>query len=237
MRVAQRSGRIRSIGGLAAAIGLVAVIGVGSAIASDAPKTARHIPNLDTVKQEIIAYHDSGNWNREISKIDGGAERYLTVRLRHGVKKPAIVLDIDDTSLSSYPYEVANDFGYDPTIYNQYVFAEKFTAIPGTLALATYAHAHGVKVFLVTGRRQSAQMQTATLGNLAQQGYPAPDGLYLRPTSDTNSSVIPYKSGTRAGIQKLGYDIVVNVGDQWSDLQGGHADHAYKLPNPMYLIG
>jgi predicted secreted acid phosphatase len=237
MRGVQRARRGRSIGGLAAAIGLTAVIGVGSAIASDAPKTANHIPNLDTVKQQIIGYHDSGNWNREISKIDGGAERYLATRLRHGAKKPAIVLDIDDTSLSTYPYEIAYDFGYDATAFNTYVFNEKFTAIPGTLALAKYAHTHGVKVFLVTGRRQGAQMQTATLGNLAQQGYPAPDALYLRPTSDTNSSVIPYKSGTRAAIQKLGYDIVVNVGDQWSDLQGGHADHDYKLPNPMYLIG
>jgi hypothetical protein len=31
-----------------------------------------------------------------------------------GVKNPAIVLDIDDTSESSYSWEVSNDFGFGP---------------------------------------------------------------------------------------------------------------------------
>ena len=26
------------------------------------------------------------------------------------------------------------------------------------------------------------------------------------------------------------------IGDQWSDLLGGHAERAYKLPNPMYYL-
>ena len=30
--------------------------------------------------------------------------------------------------------------------------------------------------------------------------------------------------------------IVANYGDQWSDLQGGYADHAVKLPNPTYYL-
>jgi len=30
--------------------------------------------------------------------------------------------------------------------------------------------------------------------------------------------------------------IVLNIGDQQSDLVGGHADKAFKLPNPYYLI-
>src|SRR6185312_25067 len=43
--------------------------------------------------------------------------------------------------------------------------------------------------------------------------------------------------GTRKHIeQDLGYDIALNVGDQWSDLQGGYADHYLKLPNPTYYL-
>jgi hypothetical protein len=41
---------------------------------------------------------------------------------------------------------------------------------------------------------------------------------------------------TRAHIQDLGYDIVANFGDQYSDLSEGHQDRAYKLPNPMYFL-
>ena len=33
-----------------------------------------------------------------------------------------------------------------------------------------------------------------------------------------------------------GYDIVANFGDQFSDLIGGYADHAVKLPNPTYYL-
>ena len=29
---------------------------------------------------------------------------------------------------------------------------------------------------------------------------------------------------------------MLNVGDQWSDLQGGYADQVLKLPNPTYFL-
>ena len=52
----------------------------------------------------------------------------------------------------------------------------------------------------------------------------------------TAPSVVPYKSGERRKLVRAGYDIIVNIGDQASDLRGGFADHRVKLPNPMYLI-
>jgi len=33
-----------------------------------------------------------------------------------------------------------------------------------------------------------------------------------------------------------GYTIIVNIGDQMSDLDGGFAERTYKLPNPFYFI-
>jgi HAD superfamily, subfamily IIIB (Acid phosphatase) len=45
-----------------------------------------------------------------------------------------------------------------------------------------------------------------------------------------------FKSSTRADIESRGYDTMANVGDQKSDLDGGHADRAFKLPNPFYFI-
>ena len=43
-----------------------------------------------------------------------------------------------------------------------------------------------------------------------------------------------YKSAARAKIEQQGYRIILNVGDQESDLAGGHATRAFKLPNPFY---
>ena len=58
-----------------------------------------------------------------------------------------------------------------------------------------------------------------------------------RPVAQRRAALAPspYKSGERAKIESQGYRIVANVGDQESDLQGGHADRAFKLPNPYLL--
>ena len=32
------------------------------------------------------------------------------------------------------------------------------------------------------------------------------------------------------------HTIIANVGDQWSDLDGGFAERVFKLPNPVYFI-
>ena len=37
-------------------------------------------------------------------------------------------------------------------------------------------------------------------------------------------------------IESLGYDIVANFGDQFSDLNGGFADQTFKIPNPTYFL-
>jgi hypothetical protein len=47
---------------------------------------------------------------------------------------------------------------------------------------------------------------------------------------------VQYKSGTREHIESLGYDIVANFGDQYSDLDGGYADKTFKVPNPTYFV-
>ena len=36
-------------------------------------------------------------------------------------------------------------------------------------------------------------------------------------------------------LEAEGYTIIGNIGDQLSDLEGGHAERTFKLPNPFYL--
>jgi hypothetical protein len=72
------------------------------------------------------------------------------------------------------------------------------------------------------------------------------DQVYLKDASGATqpwlSSCAPtctttqYKSLTRQHIESLGYDIVANFGDQFSDLNGGFADRTFKMPNPMYFL-
>jgi predicted secreted acid phosphatase len=45
-----------------------------------------------------------------------------------------------------------------------------------------------------------------------------------------------FKATKRSEIVEQGYTIVLNMGDQLSDLEGGYAERTFKLPNPFYWI-
>ena len=143
---------------------------------------------------------------------------------------PALVLDIDETSLSNYADLAAR--GFDGSAVTISAVGARGVAIAPTLALYRYARAHGVVVFFLTGRPSA--IDTITTANLRHAGYDQGwGGLYEKPpTAGTER----FKSSARAAIEKRGYDILANVGDQASDLDGGHADRAFKLPNPFYFI-
>jgi acid phosphatase len=106
-------------------------------------------------------------------------------------------------------------------------------AIKPTLDLFNLAKKNGVAVFLITGRREAVRQPTTE--NLQEQGFTGWAGLILKPDASTQTTVA-YKSGARATIEQQGYRIIANVGDQYSDLAGGHEDKAFKLPNPFYFL-
>ncbi|MDA3625856.1 HAD family acid phosphatase [Saccharopolyspora sp. WRP15-2] len=223
--------RIRSF----AAIALLGALVSGCATAQGAGP-ADPLPNLADLKKSIVDYHESGRWDADIAREDERGQHYLAQRLKQGVDKPAIVLDIDETSLSTYGYETDHDFGYDKAAFDEYVLSRQPTAIAATRDLVRFANSNGVAVFFVTGRREAPEMRTATEQDLREEGYSEFGALYLRPADDHDPSVVPYKSGARADIERQGYRIVLNVGDQNSDLDGGHAELGVKLPNPMYKV-
>jgi hypothetical protein len=44
-----------------------------------------------------------------------------------------------------------------------------------------------------------------------------------------------FKTAERKRLSSEGEVITLNIGDQESDLAGGHAEYRFKLPNPFYL--
>jgi hypothetical protein len=146
--------------------------------------------------------------------------------------KRAIVLDIDETSLSNYSAIVADGFTFGPQS-QQEAQNEVGKAITQTLQVFNDAKARGIAVFFVTGRPES--QRAVTEDNLRREGFDGWQGLTLKPVGSTLTTVA-YKSGARAAIEQQGFHIVANVGDQYSDLAGGHADRAFKIPNPFYFL-
>jgi predicted secreted acid phosphatase len=155
------------------------------------------------------------------------------------------VLDVDDTSLLTYNYELEQGFNYTPASNQAYLDTKNMAAVFGMDTLANWASDHGYTVFWITGRPESQRADTVR--NLTAVGYKAPadtDHLYLKNKANPPAylacgaacTTIEYKSGTRAHIESLGYNIVADFGDQYSDLSGGHSGRTFKLPNPMYFL-
>lgn len=192
------------------------------------------IENLNTLKTQITTYYTSGKQEADVAKVYAHARAYVAQRLKEGVKKPAVVLDVDDTMLSSYKYDVTHDYGYDSKTWHIWEREFKFPAMPAALAFTKWAQSQGVALFYVTGRPTAEY--DVSLAELKAAGFPTATKLVLRPPSAKGKSVIPFKSGARHEIENEGYTILAAIGDQWSDSLGGFTEREYKLPNPMYYL-
>ncbi|WP_079404658.1 HAD family acid phosphatase [Streptomyces sp. 3211] len=158
---------------------------------------------------------DYATWQRDVAAVIDAARPAIEARIAASPagEKPALVLDIDNTSLET-------DFHWFWTFPTP--------AISKVRALTQYAHARGVAVFFVTAR--PGIIQSLTEHNLKAVGYPV-SGLYVRDLPDLFDEVSAYKTGKRAEIEARGYTIIANIGNSATDLVGGHAERTVKLPD------
>jgi hypothetical protein len=202
---------------------------------------AERIPNLDALKKQLRQYHECtctcGCYAKDLDHQADRAIALLRARAAHRrpQEKLALVLDIDETSLSNYEEMVKADFAYDSAVFHAWIDSAKAPAIPGTLRLFHEAQRLNVSVFFITGRADSER--EATERNLREQGFQNWQQLYLRPSVQASQPVYVFKSGARAAIAAQGYRMVLNVGDQWSDDKGDpQAEFFVKYPDPYYFI-
>jgi hypothetical protein len=47
---------------------------------------------------------------------------------------------------------------------------------------------------------------------------------------------VDFKAPERRRLTEQGYTILISIGDQQSDLDGGFAERTFKLPNPVYFL-
>lgn len=253
----------------------VALAATGPAIQTTTPHSASQITNIDVLRQQIKNYYGDpmgtgvfttdSNYAGEAESVAAKGGHWLAAQARShapsGIK--AIVLDVDDTTLATWNYEIFSNWAFSPTSNATYVLGELFPPVPGMVAMVNAAADEGYAIIWITGR--GVAQEAATLGNLTSSdsigldaGYPTPttlndgeDGLFTKPAvadypdylkaacaNDPNGSCTTdhYKAATRAHIESLGYEIVANFGDQFSDFSGGFEDATFKLPNPNYFL-
>jgi predicted secreted acid phosphatase len=238
---------------LAAIVCVFVISNLGPAIA-DGPKCpdkeiavtleATEPLNLGQLKLRLFQYK-CFHYEAEIATVLLAAQDYVEQRASQ-VAKPALILDIDETSLSNLPELEHNDYGNivgGPCDFDSgracgrhaWELSHRAKAIEPTRRLFDAARSKNVAVFFISGRPDDPEERAATESNLRAVGYDGWVGLILRPKS-SSGSVAGYKTAAREAIEATGFKIIANVGDQHSDLDGGYAERTFKVPNPFYFL-
>jgi predicted secreted acid phosphatase len=201
---------------------------------------AKEPANLTILKKEVINYYESKEYDQDVQKVVDRAKKDIDEFLqkhKDSNQRFAAVFDIDDTSLVTFDGAKTRDFGAFLDKIKAEEIRAKLPANKPVLELYNYLLAKNIKIFFITGRANS--LRAPTIRNLTRQGYANWAGILMRPDNydrqkyPTSSA---FKSAARENLTKLGYQIIIDIGDQESDLSGGFADHTYKLPNPMYFL-
>lgn len=187
----------------------------------------------------IRAYRASGRYVQDQQDVASAAETFLADWLAttcgdtsQAACRPVAVFDIDDTLLSWYSIYNAIDFRYSNVVNNAAIKECTTPVIAPVRALLNKAKALGAEVFLLSGRPDTQLAQTEAC--LRKRGITGWSKLVLRSAEQASLSASQYKSAQRAQWQSEGWRLGLNIGDQVSDLAGGHMAGGFLLPNPMY---
>ncbi len=192
--------------------------------------------NIGVLKNTVKYYMTSGNYDKAMEAKYEEIKKFIVQNMDEG-KKYAVVMDIDETTLSNLAFELEYGFGFNGTIWKEWVNKAEAKAIPAAKKFFDWALENNIDVFFVTGRRAVTDNieEDPTAVNLKREGFIGYKKLYLKPRTGKINTVT-YKSGARKEIMQNGYIIIANIGDQWSDLEGGNSVRSFKLPNPMYFV-
>ena len=161
-------------------------------------------------------------------------------------KKLAVIMDIDETVLNNIYTQgeyIKNGSNYSPKAWDEWVKAEKATAIPGAVEFVDHVYKNGGEVFFITNRSEVERV--STLNNLKKEGFIADDKHLILKTKESS------KEARRKAVENSGYNVVIYVGDDLNDFIDSGATSEEKrdkvdeiknqfgkkyfiLPNPVY---
>ncbi|MFK7766027.1 MAG: 5'-nucleotidase, lipoprotein e(P4) family [Mariniblastus sp.] len=162
------------------------------------------------------------NWTAdEVQLVEGGFSD----------KKPAVILDCDETVLDNSFYNARNILKgrqYETQTWNDWCFESQAEAIPGALEFVKAAEGLGVKIFYITNRRDV--VKDATIKNLNALGFTCDENTVFTRNDDEGRG--DDKISRRAMVAKE-HRIVLLIGDNMSDLCAGMAVPNTKRRNEV----
>ncbi|GMU96934.1 MAG: hypothetical protein HZC46_06730 [Ignavibacterium album] len=194
--------------------------------------TSDELINLRLAKDRVKDYYESGKYDEDLGEIYSKAKSQIEkIKIKNN---STAIFDVDDTALSNYQISKRLDFGFDYQIVQDWVMSAKLPAIKQTLDFYNYLKSKGIKLIFLTGRQ--TEEYDATYRNLVEQGYRDFDTIIVRSERERKIGAAEFKSQKRKELTEKGYEIIICVGDQWTDLEGDYTGLIVKLPNYLYEI-
>ena len=186
-------GLVIAVGAAAAA---VAIAAQGPADLTFTPQSERQMQNIDVGRAWAKNYYGaptassgtSGSWDTPLNQTSNYANEARSVAAKgqswlkknRKVANRAIVLDVDDTTLTTWNYELYSNWDFNATTNAQFVgltgttfTGNTFPATPGMIDLVNQAKGYGYAIFWITGRGDSQhQVTIANLQNDSAAGLP-----------------------------------------------------------------
>ncbi len=140
--------------------------------------------------------------------------------------KYCVVLDIDETLITSR--NVSHLFKSPNDIF-KWQHRGNFAGIPEMVNLYHWLKEQGIRIALITGRKVS--LDAPTMKNLRSVIGNTIDGDMIFFKTNGWRSTEEYKIASRRWIHQNGYEILINIGDRQTDLNGGLSLYTFLLPS------
>jgi len=194
--------------------------------------SSNEVVNLRTAKDIVKEYYESGKYDEELNGVIRDAkEQFSKIKIH---KNSVVIFDVDETVLNNYGLAKQMDFGYVYDLNKKWNKELKAPAIPQVKDLYEFLLGKGINIIFLTGRNYTEY--DVTYENLMKVGYTKFDTLITQREDELKLKSQEFKSRKRTELTNQGYEIIGNIGDQWTDLNGPYSGIQIKIPNYLYEI-
>lgn len=189
-------------------------------------------------EEYVFQYMTRGQYVTDVNGAIEAAENCLISAIVNGDGSDTVILDIDETALSNFPYFSTfqhRSMLHKVDAWNHWVEEAKSPPLVPTLKLYQKLQNHGVALIFLSGRHEN--QRDSTVENLLHAGYSGWTMLIMRTKDEMQMNAQAYKSRHRLHLESKGLHVKGVIGDQWSDIRGPAVGNCtFKLPNPLYNI-
>lgn len=197
-------------------------------------KPSNEMVSLPEVRKNIIVYHDSGQYYKDVAAKAKSVAKAVQKALDAKIKYPAVVMSVEDVLLSTFEVRRKQGFSDNSAAskdLESHVILSTLPSIDSSVSLFEFLLSRHIPVFLVSHRPEV--LRISVMENLTKAGFSGWKSLYMMPPG--YPSGLNYYEEVRKGLQKSGFNIIATVGATSQETEGNYTGKAVLYPNYIYL--